>query len=283
MAAPSTIPRLTMSSGVAIPVIGLGTWPLDDAEVSRTVVDAVRIGYRLIDTAVKYGNEAGVGDGIRSCLDASSGLTREDLFVTTKLDGPYQGRDRAVGGLDASLRRLGLDYVDLLLIHWPLPRRHLYVDTWHTFVDLLASGRTRAIGVSNFKPAHLERLIDETGVTPAVNQIELNPALARTEARAYHEAHGIITQSWSPLGRGETLSNPVITSIAERLGRTPAQVILRWHVQLGLSAVPKSADPARLAQNLAIFDFELTEADLAAISGLDAGEVAARDSDVEGH
>jgi 2,5-diketo-D-gluconate reductase A len=283
MAAPSTVPQLTLASGVPIPAIGLGTWPLDDAAVSRTVVNAVRIGYRLVDTAAKYGNEAGVGDGIRRCLGSTSGLTREDLFVTTKLDGPYQGRDRAVGGLDASLRRLDLDYVDLLLIHWPLPGRHLYVDTWNTFVDLLASGKTRAIGVSNFKPAHVQRLIDETGVTPAVNQIELNPALARAETRAYHEAHGILTQSWSPLGRGETLSNPVITSIAARLGKTPAQVILRWHVQLGLSAVPKSADPARLAENLAIFDFELTEPELASISGLDAGEAAARDSDIEGH
>jgi 2,5-diketo-D-gluconate reductase A len=261
-----------------MPVIGLGTWPLNDGQVARTVVDATAAGYRLIDTAAKYGNEAGVGQGIRD-----SGIARDELFVTTKLDGGYQGNDRAIPGLDTSLARLGLDYVDLLMIHWPLPARNLYVDTWITFGKLLASGKTRAIGVSNFKPAHLDRLIAETGVAPAVNQIELNPTLARAETRAYNAAHGIVTQSWSPLGRGETLSNPVITGIADRLGTSPAQVVLRWHVQLGLSAVPKSATPARLAQNLDVFGFELTAQDLDAIARLDQGEAAATNSDVAGH
>jgi 2,5-diketo-D-gluconate reductase A len=278
MAPSHPTPQFTLSTGASMPVIGLGTWPLDDSQVARTVVDAVQIGYRLIDTAAKYGNEAGVGQGIRD-----SGIARDQVFVTTKLDGGYQGNDRAISGLDQSLARLGLDYVDLLLIHWPLPARDLYVDTWVTFGKLLASGKARSIGVSNFKPAHLDRLVAETGVTPAVNQIELNPTLARAESRAYNAEHGIVTQSWSPLGQGETLSNPVIAGIADRLGRTPAQVILRWHVQLGLSAVPKSATPGRLAQNLDVFDFELTAPDLAAIAGLDQGEAAATNSDVEGH
>jgi 2,5-diketo-D-gluconate reductase A len=278
MASSNPTPQLALSTGASMPVIGLGTWPLNDRQVARTVVDAAAAGYRLIDTAAKYGNETGVGQGIRD-----SGIARDQLFVTTKLDGGFQGRDRAVPGLDASLARLGLDYVDLLMIHWPLPARDLYVDTWITFGKLLAAGKTRAIGVSKFKPAHLDRLIAETGIAPAVNQIELNPTLARAETRAYNAAHGIVTQSWSPLGRGDTLSNPVITGIADRLETSPAQVVLRWHVQLGLSAVPKSATPARLAQNLDVFGFELTEHDLDAIARLDHGEAAATDSDVDGH
>lgn len=275
-------PVIPLANGTAMPAIGLGTWPLNDDEVARTVVDAVEVGYRLIDTAAKYGNEAGVGKGIED-VTGPGGLDRSELFVTAKLDGPYQGSGRAVQGLDDSLRRLGLEYVDLLLIHWPLPARDLYVETWQTFATLLAAGRARAMGVSNFKPAHLDRLIGETGVMPAVNQIELNPTLARTSARDYNTAHGIVTQSWSPLGRGDTLSNPVITGIADRIGASPARVILRWHYQLGLSAVPKSATKARLVENLDIFGFELSAADMAAIEGLDQGEAAATDSDVTGH
>jgi 2,5-diketo-D-gluconate reductase A len=268
----------SLSTGASIPALGLGTWPLDDAQVTTTVTDAIAIGYRLIDTAAKYGNETGVGQGI-----ANAAVPREQLFVTTKLDGAYHGADRADGGLDASLRRLGLDYVDLLLIHWPLPARDLYVDTWRTFLRLQESGRARAIGVSNFKPAHLDRLIQETGVAPAVNQIELCPTLARTATREYNLAHGILTQAWSPLGRGETLTNPVITGIAARVGKSAAQVILRWHLQLGVSAVPKSASAKRLAENVDVFDFALTEDDLAAIAELDRGESAAQDSDHIGH
>ena len=282
MAVPTPVPPITLATGAALPAIGLGTWPLDDDQVSRTVVDAVGIGYRLVDTAAKYGNEAGVGAGIAEAV-RTHGVSREDLFVTTKLDGPYQGEDKAIAGLEASLQRLGLDYVDLLMVHWPLPARDLYVDTWRTFGKLAASGRARAIGVSNFKPSHLNRLIGETGVAPAVNQIELSPTLARVQTRAYNAEHGIVTQAWSPLGRGEALSDPVITALAQRVGRTPAQVILRWHVQLGQSAVPKSASPTRLTENLSVGDFELTEQDVAAIAALDRGEAAARDSDVEGH
>lgn len=272
------IPTFTLNTGAAMPVIGLGTWPLDDNQVAPTVADAVQLGYRLIDTAAKYRNEAGVGEGIRR-----SGVARDELFVTTKLDGPYQGQDRAIGGLDGSLNRLGLDYVDLLMIHWPLPDRDLYVDTWATFGKLLAGGRARAIGVSNFKPAHLQRLIAETGTVPAVDQIELNPALARSETRAYNSSHGIVTQAWSPLGRGGAMADPVITAVADRVGRTPAQVVLRWHFQLDVAVVPKSANPTRLAENLKIFDFELTEAEMTAMASLDQGETFARDSDVEGH
>ncbi|MET0864396.1 MAG: aldo/keto reductase [Nakamurella sp.] len=274
----TTAAEFTLSTGATIPAIGLGTWPLDDSQVAGTVATAVQIGYRLIDTAAKYGNEAGVGQGIRD-----AGVPRDQLFVTTKLDGGYQGDDRAVAGLDASLDLLGLDYVDLLMIHWPLPDRDLYVDTWQTFVTLQQSGKAKAIGVSNFRPEHLERLIEETGVAPAVNQIELDPTLARAATREYNSTHGILTQAWSPLGRGGTLSNPVITRIADRIGKSPAQVILRWHVQLGISAVPKSATPARLEQNLDVFDFELTADDLDAIGTLDRGEAAARDSNSEGH
>jgi 2,5-diketo-D-gluconate reductase A len=269
---------IALNNGVAMPAIGLGTYPLDDREVAQTVVRATGVGYRLIDTAAKYGNETGVGDGVRAC-----GIPRENLFVTTKLDGGNQGRDRAIPGLDASLRRLRLDYVDLLLIHWPLPWQDLYVDTWRTFEKILATGKTRAIGVSNFKPAHLERLAAGSDLVPAVNQIELNPGVGRVGAREYDAAHGIVTQAWSPLGRGELLSDRVITEIAGRHGRTPAQVIVRWHVQHGVSAVPKSTNEARLAANIGVFDFALSETDMLAIDRLDQGEAAARDSDVEGH
>jgi 2,5-diketo-D-gluconate reductase A len=270
--------EFTLSTGGTIPAIGLGTWPLDDAQITVTAADAIKIGYRLIDTAAKYGNEAGVGQGI-----ANADVPRAQLFVTTKLDGGYQGGDRAAAGLDASLDRLGLDYVDLLLIHWPLPARDLYVDTWRTFIRLQESGKAKAIGVSNFKPAHIDRLIGETGIVPAVNQIELDPTLARTETRKYNSANGILTQAWSPLGRGEALTNPVIGKIAARVGKSAAQVVLRWHLQLGISAVPKSASPTRLAENFDVFDFTLTPDDLDAIGELDRGESAAQDSDVIGH
>jgi len=269
---------IALNNGVAMPAIGLGTYPLDDREVAQTVLRATGVGYRLIDTAAKYGNETGVGDGVRAC-----GIPREDLFVTTKLDGGNQGRDRAIPGLDASLRRLRLDYIDLLLIHCPLPWQDLYVDTWRTFEKILATGKTRAIGVSNFKPAHLERLAAGSDLIPAVNQIELNPGVGRVGAREYDAAHGIVTQAWSPLGRGELLSDRVITEIAGRHGRTSAQVIVRWHVQHGVSAVPKSTNEARLAANIGVFDFALSETDMLAIDRLDQGEAAAMDSDVEGH
>ncbi|GAA4137484.1 aldo/keto reductase [Leifsonia shinshuensis] len=275
----AAVPAIALNSGTSIPQLGLGTWPLDDAEVERAVLAAAELGYRHVDTAAKYGNETGVGRGVRG-----SGLAREEWFVTTKLDGGYQGDDRAVAGLDASLQRLGLDYVDLLLIHWPLPARDQYVSTWETFIRLQQSGKARAIGVSNFKPAHLDRLIAETGVTPAVNQIQLSPAIQRREQRAYGVEHGIVTESWSPIGgSGDLLAAPVLAEVAAKHDRTVGQVVLRWHVQNGLVAIPKSRNPERMAENLAVFDFELDADDLAAIDSLDEGPDAGVDSDRSGH
>ena len=277
-----TVPNIPLNTGATIPQIGAGTWPLNDAEAADVVATAIELGYRHIDTATRYGNEAGVGEGIRR-----SGLAREQLFVTTKLDGEFQGSDRAIGGLQAALDRLGTDYVDLLLIHWPLPQRDEFVSTWRTFEKLHADGFARAIGVSNFKPAHLEKLAAETSVVPAVNQIQISPAIVRLEQRAYDEAHGIVTQSWSPLGgrrgAGSLLAEPAITAVAERLGRTPAQVVVRWHVQQGLVVIPKSSSRERLAQNLDVFSFELSVEDLAAIGTLSQGPDAGVDSDREGH
>lgn len=272
-------PELALNDGRLIPTLGLGTWPMTDADVAPVVVAAVQLGYRHVDTAVKYGNETGVGRGVRE-----SGVPREDLFVTTKLDGTYQGCDRAIAGLDESLSRLGLDYVDLLLIHWPLPTRDLYVSTWRTFERLLADGKAHSIGVSNFKPAHLEHLRNETTIVPAVNQIQVSPYIPRADQRSYNAAHGIITTSWSPLGQGNTLlSESLITRLADKYGKTPGQVVLRWHLDQGLVAIPKSSSPARLRENLDVFDFTLDADDVAAISTLDQGPGVGVDSDVDGH
>jgi 2,5-diketo-D-gluconate reductase A len=274
-----TAPELILNTGTAIPQLGLGTWPLTDTEVAPVIVTAVELGYRHIDTAVKYGNETGVGQGIRD-----SGLPREELFVTTKLDGAYQGDDRAIAGLSDSLGRLGLDYVDLLLIHWPVPARDRYVSTWRTFEKILAEGAARAIGVSNFKPAHLDRLRAETDIVPAVNQIQISPHIPRAQQRAYDTEHGIVTTSWSPLGQGSSLlAEPVITRLAEKYGKTPGQVVLRWHLDLGLVAIPKSANSGRLRENLDVFDFSLDPADVAQIASLDRGPGVGVDSDVDGH
>jgi 2,5-diketo-D-gluconate reductase A len=272
-------PTVKLNDGNAIPQIGLGTWPLDDAEVAAAVVSAVERGYRHVDTAVRYGNESGVGQGVRDC-----GIAREELFITTKLDGPYQGRDRAVEGLEGSLQRLGLDYVDLLLIHWPLPQRNEFISTWKTFERLQAEGKVRSIGVSNFKPSHLERVLEESSVVPAVNQIQVSPSITRIDARAFNRSHGICTESYSPLGAGRDLLNaPVLAAIAEKHGKTPGQVVLRWHVQEGLVAIPKSANPRRMEENLDVFDFALDDKDLSAMDTLDEGADAGVDSDVQGH
>lgn len=277
-----SIPAIPLNTGASIPQVGLGTWPLDDAQAADAVAAGIDAGYRHIDTATKYGNEAGVGEGIRR-----SGIPRDELFVTTKLDGQFQGGDRAVGGLHAALDRLGTDYVDLLLIHWPLPARDEYVATWRTFETLHADGLARAIGVSNFKPAHLDRLAVEASVVPAVNQIQISPAIPRLEQRAYDDAHGIVTQSWSPLGGGSgvrsLLASPVVVDVAERLDRTPAQVVLRWHVQQGLVVIPKSSDPQRMRENLDLFSFDLSADDLASLETLDEGPDAGVNSDRTGH
>ncbi|TLM82914.1 aldo/keto reductase [Pseudarthrobacter sp. NamE2] len=273
-------PLIKLNDGYSIPQVGLGTWPLDDDQAAAAVVQAVEAGYRHIDTAVRYGNEKGVGNGIQAC-----GVDRSELFITTKVDGEHQGNDRAVEGLDGSLTRMGLDYVDLLLIHWPLPARDEYISTWKTFERLQAEGRVRSIGVSNFKPAHLERLMTETDVVPAVNQIQLTPAVTRTEEREFHEKHGIVTESYSPLGGSgaSLLGAPILAQLAEKHGKTPGQLVLRWHVQQGFVTIPKTANPERMRENLDIFDFALDPQDLAELAILDEGPGAGNDSDVTGH
>ncbi|MEV4415263.1 aldo/keto reductase [Catellatospora sp. NPDC049609] len=268
-----------LGHGAVMPRLGLGTWPMDDAQAARSVVAAVEAGYRLFDTAENYGNERGVGQGMRDC-----GLPREDLFVTTKFNVRWHGHDLVRRAFDASAERLGVDYVDLLLIHWPNPEHDRFVDAWKGMITLLKEGRLRAIGVSNFKPAHLERLRAETGVVPDVNQVQLSPRIARKLVRAYDAEHGIVTQSWSPLGQGrELLAEPAVTELAAAHGRTPAQIVLRWHLQLGLSAVPKSADPQRMRDNITVYDFALTDDEMARLTALDQGERAAVDSDLVGH
>jgi 2,5-diketo-D-gluconate reductase A len=273
-------PTVALLHGAQMPRLGLGTWPMDDSAAEVAVAAAIAMGYRLVDTAENYGNEHGVGRGLKA-----SGVPREELFVTTKFNKRWHGVELAAEACLRSADRLGLDYVDLLLIHWPNPQQDRYVQAWQGLARLLEDGRVRAIGTSNFKPAHLERVIDETGVVPDVNQVQLSPAVTRESARAYHVRHGIVTQSWSPIGGqgNDVLREPVVAELAERHGRTAAQVVLRWHMELGLSAVPKSADPARLRQNLEIFDFQLSADEVAALSALDRGDAAGADSDTFGH
>lgn len=276
----AAVPAVRLLHGADMPRLGLGTSPLTAAECERVVADAISAGYRLIDTAEDYGNEIGVGRGLKA-----SGVAREELFVTTKFNKQWHGRELAVRAYEGSCDRLGVDYLDLLLIHWPNPAHDRYVEAFQGLGDLLDTGRVKAIGTSNFTPTHLERIIAETGVVPDVNQIQLNPAVTRAGAREYHQAHGIVTESWSPLGGPgvDVLDLPVITDIARRIGRTPAQVVLRWNIDLGLVPIPKSANPQRLRQNIDIFDFQLTAQQIADISALDRGESGAADSDTYGH
>lgn len=271
-----------LTHGARMPRLGFGTSPMNDADAERAVAQAIEVGYRLVDTAENYGNEQGVGRGI-----AASGVAREDLFVTTKMNQRWHGVDLAAEAYQHSLDRLGLDYVDLFLIHWPNPQQDRYVDAWRGLARLLEQGRVRAIGMSNFKPAHLDRIIGETGVTPDVNQIELSPLTTRDETRGYDERHGIVTQSWSPLGgrRGSSSvrSDPTIVAMADRLRRSPAQVVIRWHLQMGLSVIPKSAHADRIRENFEVFDFELDDSDLATLTALDRGDGSTTDSDEFGH
>ena len=259
-----TIPHLTLNDGQHLPQIGFGTWPLDDAQAQTAVQAALGCGYRLIDTAARYGNETGVGRGI-----VASGVAREQVQLTSKLRGSEHGFDSTLRAFDATLAALKTDYLDLYLIHWPLPMRDLYVDTWRAFIRLREEGRIRSIGVSNFQPAHIDRLLSETGVLPAVNQIELHPDFTQAPLRAWHARQGIVIESWSPLGRGEVLKDATVARIAQKHGRSAAQILLRWHVQHGLVAIPKSQDPQRMRQNLAVFDFALDADDLAALALLD--------------
>ncbi|MFF3467301.1 aldo/keto reductase [Streptomyces sp. NPDC002619] len=258
----TSIPAHTLNDGTRLPDVGLGTWPMDDAQAEQAVRGALGLGYRLVDTATNYRNETGVGRGI-----AASDVPREEIVVTTKLPGRHHGYQETLASFEESRQRLGLEYVDLYLIHWPLPRVDKYVDSWKAMIKLREDGLVRSIGVSNFTPEHIERLEKETGVLPSVNQIELHPLFPQDELRTFHAAKGIVTESWSPLGRDVALlDDPAIVSTAEALGVTPAQVVLRWHVQLGAVPIPKSADPARQSANLDVFGFELDPGQLAAIS-----------------
>ncbi|MBZ9641405.1 aldo/keto reductase [Streptomyces sp. PSKA30] len=269
-------PTLTLNNRVVMPRLGLGTWPLEDRDAEHAVVTALHHGYRLIDTASSYGNEHAVGRGIRA-----SGLRRKDVFVTTKLHGEDHGYDSALRAFETSLTELNLDYLDLYLIHWPVPSKGLFVDTWRALQKLMAEGLVRAIGVSNFKPAHIERLIDETGITPAVNQVQLHPQTTQRELRAYHRTKGIVTESWSPLGQGsDLLDAPEIHEIAAKRRKSPGQIVLRWHMELGLIAIPKSGNSSRIAANIDIFDFTLTAGEVDALSALDTGAKPPVDSDV---
>ncbi|MFJ8587494.1 aldo/keto reductase [Streptomyces sp. NPDC093595] len=264
----SKVPSITLNNGVTMPQLGFGVWQVPDDEAAKAVGTALDAGYRSIDTAAIYENEKGTGEAI-----AASGIAREELFVTTKLWNSEQGYDSTLRAFDASLGRLGLDYVDLYLIHWPLPSKDLYVDTYKAFEKIYADGRARAIGVSNFLPDHLERLIGETSVVPVLNQIELHPQLQQAESRAYHARHDIHTEAWSPLGQGKGLLEvPTVVAIARKHDRTPAQVVLRWHLQIGNVVIPKSVTPSRIQENIDVFDFELDADDLAAFAALDEGK-----------
>ncbi|MFE5325539.1 aldo/keto reductase [Embleya sp. NPDC056575] len=262
----TTIPTVKLNNGVEIPQLGFGVFQVREEQTTTAVADALEAGYRSIDTAAIYGNETGVGRAL-----AGSGLPREELFVTTKLWNADQGYDRTLRAFDTALAKLGLDTVDLYLIHWPAPARDLYLDSWRAIERLAAEGRIRAAGVSNFQPAHLRRLLDDSDLVPAVNQIELHPGLQQAELRAFHAEHGIATEAWSPLAQGAVLNDEAITAIAARTGKSPAQVVLRWHLQLGNIVIPKSVTPARIRENLDVFDFALTDEDMATIAAGDRG------------
>ena len=258
------IPDVTLRDGYSMPQLGFGVWQVPPDQVVEPVATALEAGYRLIDTAAAYRNEKGVGRAI-----AASGIPRDELFITTKLWNPDHGHDKALRAFDDSLERLGLDHLDLYLIHWPVPSVGLFVEAWKAMIELVGSGRVRSIGVSNFNPAHVQRLIDETGVAPVVNQVELHPGFPQAEVRAFDAEHGIVTEAWSPLGQGRgLLDSPELGAIAAAHERSPAQVALRWNLQLGQVVIPKSVTPERIRANLDVFDFELTEAEMATLTEL---------------
>ncbi|MFF4595646.1 aldo/keto reductase [Amycolatopsis sp. NPDC001319] len=263
----TSVPVTKLNNGVEMPQLGFGVFQVPPAETKAAVKTALDAGYRSIDTATAYGNEAAVGEAL-----AESGIPADELFITTKLWNSDQGYDETLRAFDSSIAALGLDRLDLYLIHWPLPARDKYVATWKALEKLYADGRVRAIGVSNFQPAHLRRVLDEGSVVPAVNQIELSPYLVQQELRTFHADHGIATEAWSPLAKGgDLLGEQAVADVAAAHGRTPAQVVLRWHLQLGNVVIPKSVTPSRVAENFDVFGFTLTDAELASLSALDRG------------
>ncbi|ANN19678.1 oxidoreductase [Amycolatopsis orientalis] len=269
------IPTVKLNNGVEMPQLGFGVFQVPDEETTAAVKTALDAGYRSIDTAAIYGNEAGVGKAL-----AESGIARDDLFITTKLWNSEQGYDSTLKAFDASMAKLGLERLDLYLIHWPTPERDLFLDTWKAFEKLYADGRVRAIGVSNFQPAHLQRVLDSGSVVPAVNQIELHPYLQQPELREFDAKHGIATEAWSPLAKGgDLLGEAAVKALADKHGRTPAQIVLRWHLQLGNVVIPKSVTPSRIKENLDVFGFTLSDEDVASLSGLERGERTGPDPD----
>jgi len=270
------IPAVPLNNGVEIPQLGFGTYKLPPAQTRDLVLHAFDAGYRHVDTAQMYRNEREVGEAV-----AASGLPRAEVFVTTKLNNGFHRHDDALAAFDRSLDALGTDYVDLFLIHWPLPAVGLYTEAWAALEEIYASGRARAIGVSNFQPAHLDRVLESGTVVPAVNQVEVHPYLRQDEVRAYGAARGIVTEAWSPLGRGTVLTDPVIANVAARHGVSTAQVVLRWHLQRGDVVFPKSATPERIVQNADLWRFELGAEDVAALDALDRGERTGSHPDLE--
>jgi diketogulonate reductase-like aldo/keto reductase len=263
----NSVPSLTFNNGVSIPQLGFGVFLIPPDETATAVTTALEAGYRLIDTAQGYRNEQGVGEAI-----ARSDVARDEIFITTKLVNGQHGYDQALAAFDESMKRLGIDVLDLFLIHWPLPMFDKYVETWQALEHLLADGRVRSIGVSNFEIEHLERLANETDIIPALNQVELHPEFPQEELRAYHDSHGILTESWGPLGQSKGLLDDArVIEIAKKNGRTPAQVVLRWHIQVGNVVIPKSVTPHRIEENIDIFDFELDETDMETIAQLNVG------------
>ena len=265
----TTVPAITLNNGAQIPQVGFGVYQIPPDQTAAAVRTALDAGYRHIDTAQMYGNERGVAEGIRD-----AGLDRGEVFIISKLNNPYHRPDDARRAFDRTLTELGSDYVDLFLIHWPLPMHYDgdFVSTWKTLEEFAADGRARSIGVSNFEPAHLDLLAAETSTVPAVNQVEIHPYFGNNDVRRYCAEHGIAVEAWAPIAKGRVADDPVIAGIADRLGRTPAQVTLRWHIQRGDIVLPKSVTPERVRSNIALFDFELSDADMAAISALDKGE-----------
>ncbi|KJV30408.1 aldo/keto reductase [Luteibacter yeojuensis] len=262
-----SVPLLTLNDGHKAPQLGFGVFQIPNDETQRAVEEALQAGYRSIDTAAIYKNEEGVGHAL-----AGAGIARGDIFLTTKLWNAEQGYDSTLRAFDASMKKLGTDYLDMYLIHWPTPKHDRYVDTWKAFIKLRDEGRIRSIGVSNFQPAHLDRIVKETGVAPVVNQIELHPDFAQNDVVAADRKHDIITEAWSPLGQGgDLLKNETLVQLGKKHGKTPAQVVLRWHVQLGHMVIPKSVTPERIRSNIDVFDFELSAEDMAAIAKLDRG------------